>query len=144
MYLSRRDFLKLAAISGAAAPLMLSGLSGCGRSRHAKTLAQKVIVIGFDGLEPTLVEKWAEKGLLPNVAKMMRAGGYTRLATTNPPESPVAWSSFATGTNPGKTGIFDFLRRDPETYYPFIAAARAKRPKFLWGLIPTSRRAPCR
>ena len=45
-------------------------------------------------------------------------GGFSRIATTRPAQTPVAWSTFATGTNPGAHGIFDFLRRDPKTYLP--------------------------
>jgi len=103
-----------------------------------RDLRQKVIIVGFDGVSPYLLEPWAEKGLLPNVRKLMRLGGYRRLDTTNPPESPVAWASFNTGCNPGKHGIFDFLRRDPKTYVPSIAIAQPKRPRFLFGLIPIS------
>src|SRR5438874_1461288 len=51
---------------------------------------------------------------LPNLAKIRAGGNYTRLKTTYPAQTPVAWSSFATGTNPGGHGIFDFISRDPE------------------------------
>lgn len=60
-------------------------------------------------------------GDLPNLARLRDGGGYRRLATTQPAQTPVAWSSFATGTNPGGHGIFDFLTRDPATYRPEIA-----------------------
>src|SRR5262249_26172147 len=55
-------------------------------------------------------------------------GSYHRLQTTCPPVSPVAWSSFATGTNPGRHGIFDFLTRDPRTYLPLISSTRIRAP----------------
>src|SRR3954471_2279230 len=57
-----------------------------------------------------------ERGELPNLARIRRSGSYSRLKTTYPAQTPVAWSSFATGTNPGGHGIFDFVRRDPGTY----------------------------
>jgi len=101
-----------------------------------RQLRQKVVILGFDGVSPSLLEPWCEKGLLPNVRKLMRLGGYRRLGTTNPPESPVAWASFVTGCNPGKHGIFDFLRRDPQTYSPHIAVAQPRRPRFLFDTIP--------
>lgn len=130
--------MRLVGGAGAAAGLgSLAGLTGCQSSRM-RDLRQKVIIVGFDGVSPYLLEPWAEKGLLPNVRKLMRLGGYRRLGTTNPPESPVAWASFNTGCNPGKHGIFDFLRRDPKTYVPSIAIAQPKRPRFLFGLIPIS------
>src|SRR3954467_7095179 len=65
-----------------------------------------------------------ERGELPNLARIKRSGSYSRLKTTYPAQTPVAWSTFATGTNPGGHGIFDFLRRDPATYRPDIALSR--------------------
>jgi predicted AlkP superfamily phosphohydrolase/phosphomutase len=85
---------------------------------------KKVIVIGLDGLEPKIVEALLATGELPNLAKIREQGGYTRLRTTYPPQTPVAWSTFTTGTNPGGHGIFDFLRRDPKTYLPALALSR--------------------
>ncbi|RPJ57989.1 MAG: phosphodiesterase [Acidobacteria bacterium] len=82
---------------------------------------RKVIVIGFDGLEPTIVERLLKAGALPSLAGVMRRGGYSRLRTTMPAQTPVAWSTFATGVNPGGHGIFDFVGRNPETYAPFVA-----------------------
>jgi predicted AlkP superfamily phosphohydrolase/phosphomutase len=79
---------------------------------------KKAIVIGLDGLEPGIVEPLLAAGELPNLAKLSARGGLARVATTYPAQTPVAWSSFATGTNPGGHGIFDFLRRDPRTYLP--------------------------
>src|SRR5438128_4156778 len=66
---------------------------------------------------------------LPNLAKLRQAGLYTRLKTTYPAQTPVAWSSFVTGTNPGGHGIFDFICRDPETYQPEVALSRFEPPK---------------
>lgn len=83
-----------------------------------------VIVLGLDGLEPTIVERLLEAGELPHLASLRRQGGYTRVATTYPAQTPVAWSSFATGTNPGGHGIFDFIRRDPTTYRPELGLCR--------------------
>jgi predicted AlkP superfamily phosphohydrolase/phosphomutase len=86
--------------------------------------ARRVLVIGLDGLEPSLVEPMLAAGELPRLARIRERGGYSRLATTFPAQTPVAWSSFATGTNPGGHGIFDFLRRDPATYLPDLALNR--------------------
>jgi len=76
----------------------------------------KIVIIGFDALSPRIMEPLMAQGRLPNFARLKDQGGYTPLATTNPPQSPVAWSSFITGQNPGKTGVFDFIARDPKTY----------------------------
>src|SRR5437660_1208916 len=79
---------------------------------------RNVIVVGLDGLEPRIVHALLDRGELPNLARLATAGGLGRVATTYPAQTPVAWSSFATGRNPGAHGIFDFLRRDPRTYLP--------------------------
>lgn len=74
----------------------------------------RVVVLGFDGVDPRWLEQWAREGKLPNLARMIAAHegrAYTKLASTNPPQSPVAWTSFATGTEPGDHGIFDFIAR---------------------------------
>ena len=86
-------------------------------------------MIGLDGLEPGIVETMLRRGELPQLARVRQAGCYTRLKTTYPAQTPVAWSSFVTGTNPGGHGIFDFICRDPETYQPDAALSRFERPK---------------
>jgi predicted AlkP superfamily phosphohydrolase/phosphomutase len=92
-------------------------------------LRKKVIVIGLDGLEPSIVESMLDRGELPNLARLRKSGSYSRLKTTYPAQTPVAWSSFATGTNPGGHGIFDFISRDPATYLPDAALSRFETPK---------------
>ena len=93
----------------------------------------KAVVIGLDGLEPTIVESMLEAGLLPNFKKLRESGGYSRLRTTYPAQTPVAWSSFATGVNPGGHGIFDFICRDPQNYMPGMALSRFEKPKSFFG-----------
>jgi hypothetical protein len=84
----------------------------------------KVIVIGLDGFEPKIAEAMMSRGDLPHLARLREQGGFTRLKTTYPAQTPVAWSTFSTGTNPGGHGIFDFLGRDPKTYLPLLALSR--------------------
>ena len=88
------------------------------------TRTTKVIVIGLDGLEPKIVEPMLAGGELPSLARMRAVGNYGRCRTTIPAQTPVAWSTFATGLNPGGHGIFDFIRRDPATYLPDFALNR--------------------
>lgn len=87
----------------------------------------RVIVIGLDGLEPSLVEPLLKAGKLPNLAALAERGGSGRVRTTTPAQTPVAWSTFATGVNPGGHGIFDFLRRNPASYQLDIALNRYER-----------------
>ena len=88
----------------------------------------RTIVLGFDGMDPELTDQWMADGTLPNFARLAREGHYQVLPTTNPAQSPVAWSSFATGLDPGEHGIFDFLRRDTETYAPDYAISFTEPP----------------
>lgn len=81
----------------------------------------KVIVFGIDGLDPNIMEKLMAAGQLPTFQKLSAEGTYRRLATTNPAESPVVWSSIATGKNPGGHGIFDFIHRNPKNYLPELS-----------------------
>src|SRR4030065_2171990 len=85
---------------------------------------KKVIVIGLDGLEPRLAEKYQAAGDLPHLQHLQEMGGYGRVRTTTPAQTPVAWSTFATGTNPGGHGIYDFLNRDLRTCLPVLALTR--------------------
>ena len=71
-----------------------------------------------------VVSRLLEADQLPNLARLKEQGGFARVATTRPAQTPVAWSTFATGTNPGGHGIFDFLRRNPKSYLPELALNR--------------------
>ena len=95
------------------------------RSRRALRRAhiRKLIFIGFDGLDPRLTERLMAEGKLPNLALLRESGGYRRLRTTFPVLSPVAWSTFATGVNPARHNIFDFLNRAVKSYVPELSSA---------------------
>ncbi|HKO01953.1 MAG TPA: alkaline phosphatase family protein [Thermoanaerobaculia bacterium] len=84
--------------------------------------AEKVIVLGFDGVDARYTERWMNEGKLPNMARLRESGTFRPLRPTVPAQTPVSWSTFSTGIDPGRTGIFDFLRRDPKTYLPVFAA----------------------
>ncbi|HEX7832966.1 MAG TPA: alkaline phosphatase family protein [Thermoanaerobaculia bacterium] len=94
---------------------------------------QKVIVLGFDGVDAGYTERWMNEGKLPNLAKLRANGTYRPLLPTTPAQTPVSWSTFSTGIDPGRTGIFDFLRRDPKTYLPVFAAFDETSEPFLFG-----------
>src|SRR5687768_9999416 len=103
---SRRKFLKQGVLS--AAGLALYG--GCTTSRTPVS-SQKVVVLGFDGMDPVILDRMVREGKLPNLAQLVERGGFRPLGTTVPPLSPVAWATFTTGMNPGGHGIFDFVHR---------------------------------
>jgi predicted AlkP superfamily phosphohydrolase/phosphomutase len=86
----------------------------------------RVIILGFDGVEPTIVDTMMAAGELPNLARIKESGTFTRLNTANPPQSPTAWSSFTTCKLPGNHGVYDFLRRTPANYLPGVGFGTAQ------------------
>ena len=93
----------------------------------------RTVVLGFDGADHLLVERMLAQGKLPHLAKLAASGGFRPLLPTIPAQTPVSWSTFSTGLSPGRTQIFDFLKRDPRTYRPEFAVATEGRKKFLLG-----------
>ncbi len=81
---------------------------------------KKVILIGMDGLDPKVLSDLMERGEMPHFTELSRQGSYSSLATSNPAQSPVAWASIATGSNPGHHGVFDFLGRRVSDYMPVL------------------------
>ena len=100
---------------------------------HAQTPRQRVIVLGFDGVDAKFTERWMNEGKLPNLARLREQGTFRPLRPTLPAQTPVSWSTFSTGIDPGRTGIFDFLRRDPKTYLPLFAAFDETTEPFFFG-----------
>lgn len=94
-----------------------------------RNLARKAIILGMDGLDPNLVKRFVSEGRMPTFKKLMETGHFGELQTTMPPQSPVAWASFITGSNPGSHGIYDFIHRDPSTYAPYLSTSKQEAPK---------------
>ena len=104
-------------------------LTGCSHMLHPR-----LIVLGVDGMDPGFVERhWSE---LPNLRSIRDRGSFSRLATTTPPQSPVAWSTFSTGLDPVEHGLFDFVHRDPSTMQPISSFAEVLPPKHELGIGP--------
>ncbi len=139
--------LLAAFVAGAAAFLVLPFRLGWralrGAQGYRRARIRKLIFLGLDGLEPDLVEKYLDEGKLPNLATLRRQGRYSRLRTTFPPLSPVAWATFATGSNPGKHNLFDFLNRNLRSYLPELSSSRVRQPRRIWKIgrwrIPLSK-----
>ena len=116
------------------------GGAACGqRPAPADPSRPKLLILGFDGMDPTLLDRWMKAGQLPNIARLAAAGSVRPLATTHSPESPTAWASFATGVNPGKHNIYDFLVRDTATYLPDLGMVRREPARFLFGYVPIAK-----
>jgi predicted AlkP superfamily phosphohydrolase/phosphomutase len=134
---SRRDLFRGAALTlgSALAPALACGPG----SVTPRKLKQRVIILGFDALCPDLLREYMARGELPNFAALARDGSFGELASSIPPESPVAWSTFSVSAQAGVHGIYDFLSRDPRTCTPEISSGRPVFPRFLWDLIPLGR-----
>ncbi|MAW60464.1 MAG: hypothetical protein CMJ94_06485 [Planctomycetes bacterium] len=89
-------------------------LTACGSSEPSTDT--RVVVFGVDGLDPELLQERIDRGLLPNFARLVEDGTFQPLQTSWPPQSPVSWSNFITGTNPGKHGLYDFIHVDRHNY----------------------------
>ncbi len=103
----------------------------------------KVFIIGIDGATFDLIRPWAEQGLLPNFARLMQQGAHGELTSTIPPVTALAWTSFLTGKNPGKHGIFDFIERAPGGYGIQYVNARSRKAKSLWRMLSEAGRTVC-
>lgn len=90
----------------------------------------KILILALDGFDPDLFKKW--KGDLPTLSRLADEGFFTPILSTIPPMTFPAWSTFLTGVNPGKHGIFDFTERLPERLtVRFINSSKRKIPTFL-------------
>src|SRR5262245_36354671 len=97
---------------------------------------RKVIVLGLDGLEPTIVDRMLAEGRLPHLRRLKERGLYARLGTSTPALSPVAWSTFATGSDSSRHGIWDFLARDRHSYLPTLSSSEVYSRQRFWRLGP--------
>jgi predicted AlkP superfamily phosphohydrolase/phosphomutase len=96
---------------------------------------KRVVVIGWDGATLDLALPWIQAGHLPVLKVLMERGGGGRLRSVLPVLSPSAWASFATGVNPGRHGIFDFVERAPDSYKLRLITARDLKVPTLWRLL---------
>jgi predicted AlkP superfamily phosphohydrolase/phosphomutase len=95
----------------------------------------KLLVIGLDGASFNVLDALIDKGYLPNLAALIKGGSRANLETTFPPITAVAWSSFMTGKNPGKHGIFEFVRRDRNSKREMAVNASFRQGRTLWDML---------
>ncbi len=113
--ITRRQFAS--SLAGGASGCGLS----CGRSSQGPSTQRRVVVLGLDGLDPKIIRALMESGRTPNFQKLASMGAFHELGTTMPALSPVAWSTFITGTDPGSHTVVDFIMRDPASYQPYFS-----------------------
>ncbi len=101
-------------------------------------MGTKVLIIGLDGATPELLDRWVEENKLPYLKQIMEKGVYGKLRSVYPPISPAAWTTFATGYNPGKHGVYDFRDYDNTRYSCFadtIVDSNSFAGKTIWDLV---------
>ncbi|GMQ80475.1 MAG: alkaline phosphatase family protein [Planctomycetia bacterium] len=95
----------------------------------------KILTIGLDGATFDLMLPWIDEGRLPHLGRLLGEGAWSPLASTIPPITPCAWSSFMTGKNPGKHGLFDFVEPVPGQHTFRFTNASARKAESLWKIL---------
>lgn len=128
--------------------VLLLSLSGCGsktaggeESGDASTAAP-ILLIGIDGMEWDMAVPLLARGRLPNLAKLMERGSYGLLQSFRPTESPVIWTSIATGKVYSKHGILHFVRRGPGGNVSLYSSSD-RRTKALWNIVSDYHKRVC-
>ena len=128
VYMDRRTFVKGlgAAVVAAWSSRFLAPLRAlAGMSRPG---VDKVLCLGLDGMDPQLLRRFMDEGVMPHFSRLAAEGDLRACGTSTPPQSPVAWSNFITGRDPGGHGIFDFIHRRPDTMLPMLSLAETRPP----------------
>ena len=131
--MKRRTFVKWAGATALAASGVTSGAAHLlppWRVLVTTTASRirKVLCLGLDGMDPILLRQFMAEGVLPHFSRLVATGDFRVCGTSIPPQSPVAWSNFITGQNPGGHGIFDFIHRAPDTLLPMLSLAETRPP----------------
>jgi len=103
----------------------------------------KVFVVGLDGATLDLIRPWADEGKLPTLRRLLREGAHGHLRSTIPPITGPAWTTFATGSNPGQHGIYDWIYRHSDSYRVSPVTAQHCRALPLWSLLSQAGRRVC-
>ncbi len=103
----------------------------------------KILVVGLDGATLDLIKPWAAEGFLPTLNRLMRDGAHGVLRSTLPPMTAPAWTSFATGTNPGRHGLYDWVSREPGSYRFSPVTALDSQAPTIYSLLSQAGRRIC-
>jgi predicted AlkP superfamily phosphohydrolase/phosphomutase len=112
-------------------------------ARKEKAHMNRLLIIGLDGATFELIKPWVLEGKLPHLGKLLESGAHGPLKSTIPPMSPPAWTSFMTGKNPGKHGVFDFTARKPYSYEIEFVNARWRRAETIWKIMSDAGKRVC-
>ena len=95
----------------------------------------RVVIIGWDGATYDLIDPWIAEGKLPNLARFLKNSVRAPMQSTTPHFTYPAWTSFLTGKNPGRHGVFDFTERVPGTHRIQFVNGRSVRARTIWRLL---------
>jgi len=109
--------------------------SGNGHSGNGHAPSPKVFVLALDGGTFDLVRPWMEQGELPNLRALYVSGVHGPLASTIPPLTGPAWSSFMTGKRPESHGLLEFFRRDPNSYHQLLGSRLDIDGRSIWRIL---------
>lgn len=102
---------------------------------RSKPSRRRAILVGLDGTPCSLVRRLADDGTMPNMRRLIEEGSLRPMTTTIPEISSVAWSSFMTGVNPGKHGVYGFLDLKPASYKAYFPNATHVKSETLWDVL---------
>ncbi|HYP26164.1 MAG TPA: alkaline phosphatase family protein [Blastocatellia bacterium] len=100
-----------------------------------KAANRRAVLVGLDGTPCTLVRRFIEDGTMPNFRRLAERGSLLQMDTAIPDISSVAWTSFMTGANPGRHGIYGFLDLQPNSYKIYFPNSRHIQSETLWDAV---------
>jgi predicted AlkP superfamily phosphohydrolase/phosphomutase len=103
----------------------------------------RLLIIGLDGATFDLIGPWAKAGKLPNLARLMETGTFQPLRSTIPPMTFPSWTTFMTGQNVGKHGVFDFTERKPNSYEVQFVNGSARKAKTMFQIMSDAGKRVC-
>jgi predicted AlkP superfamily phosphohydrolase/phosphomutase len=103
----------------------------------------RLLIVGIDSASFDLIGPWVRDGKLPNLARYLKKGVYGDLKSVLPSMTPPAWTSFVTGRNPGKHGIFDWTCRKPGSYELEFVNALSRKSESIWKIMSDAGKRVC-
>lgn len=96
---------------------------------------KRALIIGLDGVPHTLMNRFVDEGIMPNTGALIKTGTLRRMTTSLPEVSSVAWSTFMTGVNPGRHGIYGFMDLRPKSYDMFFPDFKYVKAETMWEFL---------
>ncbi len=97
--------------------------------------SNRVVIFGLDGAPYTLLQRFMKEGVMPNLTQIVGEGTFSQMDTSIPEISSVAWTTFFTGVNPAKHGIYGFMDLKPNSYEMYFPNSNHVRTKTLWDIL---------